>query len=58
MIPDGVIRWLNKHGKGDLQECNWLELKKALKAANITCPLADYHLEKPKGKQGVLRSGK
>ena len=47
MIPQETLDWLREHGKGDLQECNWEEIKEALVASGRSCPLADKPLETP-----------
>ena len=41
MIPQETLDWLKAHGKGDLQECTWEEIRDALAAAGRTCPLAE-----------------
>ena len=43
MIPKEIQDWLAEHNKGDLQECDWNEIREALtKAGYGSCPLVDY----------------
>ncbi len=46
MIPTEITRWLEEHGKGDLFECTWEEIKEAMTAANMNCPIAEYAIER------------
>ena len=48
-LPSECVEWLQEHGKSDLFECNWQEIKDCLAASGRTCPIADYALGKEIG---------
>jgi len=36
-----VKEWLEKHNKGDLQECTWGKIREALHYAGKSCPIIE-----------------